>query len=134
MSKKNKSGESPADSLANMRALITRFFQLTLERQFAEAERMLERLRARMRKNEWNRGYIQALNGIILTQRSGDERYAFLANPILDDEEAIEKNRRDFLNYVKSDIHAEYDRGFFSAWADCLRTTLKAREKAKQAG
>jgi len=131
--KKSKNDENPPASLANMRALTTRFFQLVLERQFAEAERILERLRTKTRKNEWNHGYIQALNGIIITQKSGDERYAFLTNLNLDDEEALKKNRREFLNYVKSDFHADRDRGFFSAWADFLRVILKFKEKGKQA-
>jgi len=132
----SKDDEKTSASLANTRILATRFFQLALERQFAEAERILERLRAKrtkMGKNEWNRGYFQALNGIILTQKSGDERYAFFGNLSLDDEETLKKNRREFLNYIKDDLQADYDRGFFSAWADFLRTVLKAREKAKQA-
>lgn len=133
MSKKNKSNEKPPVSLSSTRALTTRLFQMVLERQFAEAERILERLRMKMRKNEWDRGYMRALNGIILTQKSGEERYAFLANLNLDDEKALEKNQREFLSYLKSDFHAEYDRGFFSAWVDFLRTILKTREKARQA-
>jgi len=48
------------------RTFITRFLQLVAERKFAEAERMLERSKARTRKNEWNLGYFQALSGILL--------------------------------------------------------------------
>lgn len=84
-----------------------------------------------MKRNEWNRGYLQALNGILLTQKSSDERYAFLANLDLDDEKTIRKHRRDFLNQIKSEFHAEYDRGFFSAWSDFLRVILKLKKKTK---
>lgn len=130
MSKKSRDKRSLRASLA----YINRLFQLVLERQFTEAERTLERLKERMEKNEWNSGYLQALNGMILTQRSGDERYAFLTNLDPNDEEALKKHRRDFLKHVKSGFHADYDRGFFSAWADFLWTTLGTRKKAKLAG
>jgi len=134
MSKKNTSNEKPQASLATTRALTIRFFQMVLERQFAEAERILERLKTKARKNEWDRGYIWALNGIVLAQKSGEERYAFLTNLDLNDEKELERNRRELLEHVKSDFHAEYDRGFFSAWADFLRTILKTRQTVKQAG
>jgi len=133
MLKKNKNNGNSSASLANTRTLSTLFFQTVLERQFAEAERILESLRTKMSKNEWNRGYLWALNGIILAQRSGEERYTYLTSLDLNDEETLRKNVREFLKYVKSDFHAEYDRGFFSAWTDFLRTTLNVGKRSKQA-
>lgn len=94
---------------------------------------MLERLKDKTRKNEWNRGYLQALNGMIVTKKSNDERYAFLANLDLENEEDIKKNRREFLNQIRCDFHTDYDRGFFMAWADLLRVILKVREKIRPA-
>jgi len=132
MLSKSKNDRNQSDSLANSRALVMRFFQLALEKHFDEAERLLESLRAKMRKNEWNRGYMQALHGVILTRKSGEER-SFLTNLNLDDEEALKRHRREFLNYVRGDFYADYDRGFFSAWGDFLRVILSARQKAKQA-
>lgn len=108
-------------------ALITRFFQLVSQRSFAEAGRVLERLKTRMKKTERNRGYIQALNGIILIQRSSDERYAFLRNLDLDNVKELKRQRGEFLKNAKSSFHADYDRGFFSAWADFIYVILKTR-------
>jgi len=133
MSKKDSGSKDASRSLTGSRALATRFYQLTLERRFAEAERMLERLKDKTRKNEWNRGYLQALNGMIVTKKSNDERYAFLANLDLENEEDIKKNRREFLNQIRCDFHTDYDRGFFMAWADLLRVILKVREKIRPA-
>ena len=48
---------------------VTRFFQLVTKRQFAEAERILERLKLKTPKTEWNRGYLRALRGMLLAQR-----------------------------------------------------------------
>jgi len=130
MSKKNRTRYKGLPTSST--AFVIRFSQLVMERKFAEAERILERLRKRMKQNEWNKGYLQALNGIILIQKSNDERYAFLSNLNLEDEKTIRKHRQEFLNQIKSEFQADYDRGFFSAWADFLRILLKLNRKTKE--
>jgi hypothetical protein len=116
------------------RVLITRFFQLVTERQFAEAERMLERSKKRARKNEWNEGYFQALSGILLAQRSNDHRYLFLPHINPTEEDELKNYRRDFLEHTRNVIHGDYDRGYFSAWNDYIRLLLKLSrgEKSKK--
>lgn len=107
-------------------AFVTRFFQLLADRTFAEAERVLKRLRKRVRKTEWNRGYLQALSGMLLAQKSGDQ-YVFLSNMNSNDKDLLRKNRREFLEYAKGGLHTDYDRGFFSAWAEYMRVMLKSK-------
>jgi hypothetical protein len=103
-------------------ALVTRFFQLLINRQFAEAERELERLKQRMHKTEWNRGYFRALYGMLLTRRSNNsDTYALFSKLDLTDKKLLQDYRREFLNHVKNRFHGDFDRGFFSAWADCMR-------------
>lgn len=131
MSNMGESNNKTSASLAGARTLMARFFQLVLRRQFAEAERIFERLQTKMKKNEWNTGYLQALSGILLVQRSGDERYALLTGLNLEEEGELKRNRRDFLNLAADDYQAEYDRGYFSAWADFLRVVPRVREKQK---
>lgn len=114
------------------RVFVTRFFQLVAERRFAEAERMLERSRKRARKNEWNKGYFQALSGILLAQRSNDDRYLFLPHINPTDEDELKNYRRDFLEHTRNMIHADYDRGFFSAWNDYIRVLLKLSHVKKR--
>ena len=110
------------------RVFVTRFFQLASRRRFAEAERVLERIKAKIQETEWNKGYFQALNGILLTLKTKDA-YAFMSNLDLNNEKDLKKYRRDFLQQSKKKILADYDRGFFSAWADYIRVSLKTREK-----
>jgi hypothetical protein len=109
------------------RVFVTRFFQLATRRRFAEAERVLERIKLKVQETEWNRGYFEALNGILLTQKSNDE-YAFLQNLDLGNEGELKKYRREFLKQARNKIHADYDRGFFSAWADYMRVSIRMRE------
>jgi hypothetical protein len=104
-------------------ALVTRYFQLVVNRQFAEAERELERVKQKMHKTEWNRGYFRALYGMLLTRRSNNnnDSYAFFSKLDLNDKAALHGYRREFLDHVKNRLHGDFDRGFFSAWADCMR-------------
>jgi len=104
---------------------VTRFFQLVTKRQFAEAERVLERLKKRMQRTEWNRGYFRALRGILLARKSNDDRYVFLSSLDFSDKEVLQVYRREFLRNARDRLHGDYDRGFFQAWADFMRVLLK---------
>jgi len=99
----------------------TRFFQLVTSRQFAEAERILERVKQKMHISERNRGYFQALYGILLTQKNNDDRYAFMSSLDPTNKKQLRNYRKEFLSHVESRLHAEYDRGFFQAWTDYMR-------------
>ncbi|PMB74075.1 hypothetical protein C0199_01445 [Candidatus Bathyarchaeota archaeon] len=107
-------------------ALVTRFFQLILNKQFAEAERELERLKQKMHKTEWNRGYFRALYGMLLVRKSNNnDSYAFFSKLDLSDKEALQAYRRKFLSHMKNRLHGDFDRGFFAAWSDFMRVVSK---------
>jgi hypothetical protein len=102
-------------------ALVTRFFQLLVSRQFSEAERELERLKQKMQKTEWNRGYFRALYGMYLSRRNNGDNYALFSKLDLSDKVALHAYRREFLEHTKNGLHGDFDRGYFSAWSDCMR-------------
>jgi hypothetical protein len=107
------------------KVFVTRFFQLITARQFAEAERILERLKQKITMSERNRGYFQALYGMLLAQRNNDDRYAFLSNLNLKDKSELQSYRREFQRQSENHLHADYDKGFLSAWADYMRILSK---------
>jgi ATP/maltotriose-dependent transcriptional regulator MalT len=113
--------------------LITRLFQLISERKFTEAERVLERVKSKMERNgqkDFNQGYLTALNGIILTNKSGNEAsYEFFANINLNDVNALKKHYKDFLEKSESRFLADYDRGYFSALCDYMRVALRTAQR-----
>jgi len=86
---------------------------------------VLERLKQKMQMNERNRGYFQALYGMLLAQRNNDDRYAFLSNLNMNDKKQLKSYRLEFLRQSQHRLHADYDRGFFSAWADYMRILPK---------
>ena len=103
---------------------VVRFFQLLKGRRFAEAERVLERIRQKTNETEWNSGYLHALDGVLLATKTNDS-YAFIQNVNFEDEKDLRKNRKEFLKEYKNKIHSDYDRGFFAAWADYMLISVK---------
>jgi hypothetical protein len=102
-------------------ALVTRYFQLIVNRQFTEATRELERLKQKMQRTEWNRGYFRALYGMYLSRKNNGDAYAFFSKLDLTDKEALHGYRREFLDHMQNGLHGDFDRGYFSALADCMR-------------
>jgi hypothetical protein len=102
-------------------ALVTRYFQLIVKRQFTESERELERLKQKMQKTEYNRGYFRALYGMLLSRKSSSDNYSLFSKLDLTDKVSIHMYRREFLEHAKNGLHSDFDRGYFSAWSDCMR-------------
>ena len=102
-------------------ALVTRYFQLIVNRQFTEAERELERLKQKMQKTEYNRGYFRALYGMLLSRKSSNDNYALFSKLDLTDKASLHMYRREFLEHTRNGLHGDFDRGYFSAWSDCMR-------------
>jgi len=67
---------------------------------------------------------------MLLTQRNGDDRYAFLTNFKMEDKKELNSSRREFHRQSEYRLHADYDRGFFSAWADYVRILSKIESTA----
>ena len=106
-------------------ALVTRYFQLLVNRQFTEAERELERLKQKMQKTEWNRGYFRALYGMYLSRKNNGDEYSLFSKLDLSDKVALHGYRREFLDHMRNGLHGDFDRGYFSAWADCMRILVR---------
>ena len=114
-------------------ALVTRYFQLVVSRQFTEAERELERIKQKMQKTEWNRGYFRALYGMYLSRKSGaTDDYAFFSKLDLSDTAALHAYRKEFLDHMRNGLHGDFDRGYFSAWADCMRILTRMEIPSQQ--
>ncbi len=101
--------------------LVTRYFQLLVNRQFTESERELDQIKQKMQKTEWNRGYFRALYGMFLSRRANGDPYAFFPKIDLTDKAALHSYKREFLAHVGNGLHGDFDRGYFSAWAECMR-------------
>jgi hypothetical protein len=107
--------------------LVTRFFQLLAEKKFSEADRLLKNIRERSSTSEWDRGYLEALQGMLLVAKSRD-KYAYFNNLDLGNLEQVEEGMKAQL---KLKVRDDRDRGFFRAWCDYVK--LLANTKLLQA-
>jgi len=106
---------------------IIAFFKSVLERRFSDAERAMNAVREkRFGNSEFKSGYLNALEGILLSLRSGDTR-DFL-NKASFDAESMEGYRREFGAFVMEGAHTSFDMGYFSAWSDFMHYRLKSEE------
>jgi hypothetical protein len=97
----------------------------------AEAERMLEKIRSEMAmKTTWSKGYLNALEGMLIALKSGDSKYAYLNRLDPENHTSIEKARRRFKEEANNPLEDEFDKGFFAAWDDYL-LFLKAMKHHK---
>ncbi len=84
-----------------------------------------------VKKNEFNKGFLRALNGMILAHRSNDDQYVFLSSMNFNNRQELIKYRREFSRNVKNKLHSDYDRGFFKAWTEYMRVLIKLEESKK---
>ena len=77
----------------------------------------------------------RALYGIYLSRKnSATDDYAFLSKLDLSDKVALHNYRKEFLEHMGNGLHGDFDRGYFSAWADCMRILTRMKLRRQQNG
>jgi len=100
-------------------AAVEKYFILIGERRMSEAERELQTIREKSDNSQWEKGYMKALEGLLLTQKSTSDKYIYLARFNMN-EESAKKLKMEFTEHASNELHGEYDRGYFKALSDYL--------------
>src|SRR5437899_1741838 len=112
---------------------VNRFFQSVEARAWTDAEKELDGIRQKAENALWYKGYVKALEGLLLTYRTNDDKYIYLPKMLgTSGEESINQLRKDFGEFAANEIHGEYDRGYFKALEDYV--TLLSSMKSPQQG
>lgn len=99
------------------RELLTRFLKNLFGRKFTDAERILESFKERDFINEeFKKGYLNALEGMLLSSRSGDERDFY--NKANFNNKNLHEYKKEFSSIRDKVSSSNFDRGYFSAWSD----------------
>lgn len=100
------------------RLLADDFLHELIGGRFVYADKVLQRMREEKSSAQWQRGYVNALEGMLLALGSRNDR-SVLINQI----GAKEANRfaKSFSRQSKNRMQSEFDRGFFAAWVDYMR-------------
>jgi hypothetical protein len=92
-------------------------------RAWTDAEKELDVIRQKSDGSPWSRGYVKALEGLLLTYRNTDDKYVFLPKVLANrTEETIGSLRKEFSEFAANELHGEYDRGYFKALEDYIAT------------
>ncbi len=117
-------------------ASINKYLQHVGQRAWTDAEKELDTIKQKSDSTQWSRGYVKALEGLMLTYRNDDDKYIYLPKTLTNksgpENEAL---RKEFEEFAANEIHGEYDRGFFKALEDYLSqvaTLRPAQESAEQ--
>ena len=60
-----------------------------------------------------------------LSRKKSNDEQTFFAKLDFSDKAAVHGYRREFLDHTKNGLHGDFDRGYFSAWADCMRVLAR---------
>ena len=91
-----------------------------LDRKFTDAEKALKVLKQKKFSDEdFKQGYINAMEGLLLSVRSGDERDFYNRNNF--NEKSLKAHRDEFKEFRKTPIRTQFDSGYFAAWSDIMQ-------------
>lgn len=108
------------------RESVVLFFDNLRERKFSDAERELENIKEKkFPDEEYRDGYINAMEGLMLSVRSGDERDFYNKNDIT--EKSLDDYVKEFKGLRKMPIRTQFDQGYFSAWTDILQYRINTK-------
>jgi len=99
---------------------IDKYLRLVVERKIADAEKEIETLKPKFSNTEWNRGYVKALEGLLLTRKANDDNYLFFAKKEFD-KKSLKALMKESANNAESPLYGDYDRGFFSGLAQLVK-------------
>jgi len=98
---------------------VNKFLEQVEARAWTDAEKELDIIRQKSDNSQWSRGYVKALEGLMLTYRTNDDKYIFLPKVLASrTEDTINSLKKEFSEFAANELHGEYDRGYFKALDD----------------
>jgi hypothetical protein len=102
-----------------------KFFQAVIDRRIADAEKELDTIRTLLPSTESGKGYLKAIEGLLLAAKSNEDKYLYLSK-IEKTSKNLRTLRREFSQQSKSTIHGDFDRGYFQALESYVRILERA--------
>jgi hypothetical protein len=103
---------------------IDEYLRLIVERKITDAEKELEELRPKFTNTEWNRGYVKAIEGLLMTRKANSDNYLFFARREFD-KKSLKTLEKEFTNNAESPLYGDYDRGYFSGLVQLTKVMEK---------
>jgi hypothetical protein len=104
----------------NIQNKASKYLKAMAERRIKDGEIEFDRISSSLDDSEWNRGYLKALEGLLMTFRTNNGKYLYLQRKELEDKKIRKKLKDELEEHSNNELHADYDRGFFSALTDYI--------------
>lgn len=91
-----------------------KFFQMIIERRISDAEKELDTIRTTIPSTELAKGYMKALEGLLLSAKSNDDKYLYMSR-IEGTPKDVKALRKEFEAHIANRLHVDYDVGYFQA-------------------
>lgn len=116
-------------------SISTKYLKAIAERRIKDGELEFDRISLSLDDSEWNKGYLKALEGLLITFRTNNSKYLYLHRKELEDQKMRNKFKEELKKHSDNELHADYDRGFFSALTDYFaiidqRKSIRRSKKA----
>jgi hypothetical protein len=129
--RKTKQKDADRQSPTIPKLEVNKFLQQVEDRAWTDAEKELDNIRQKSDGGQWSRGYVKALEGLLLTFRGNDDKYIYLPRIVgISPPEVVGELKDEFAQFSVSDIHGDYDRGFFKALEDYLSSVPISKQSA----
>ncbi len=106
-------------------AAVDKYLRFIVDRRIADAEKELEDLRPKMGDTNWDRGYVRALEGLLLTRKANNDNYLFFTKREFD-KKSLKLLMKGFSDIAGSLLYGDYDRGYFSGLARLVKVMEEA--------
>jgi len=106
------------------KSLAGSFFKFLVNNKRTAAERALIKIRQKVQSSPWHRGYINALEGMVAALDTKKNQSLFLHQIKAKNNKGPSKI---FLQHSRNELLDDFDRGYFSAWADYMYTLRKTK-------
>jgi hypothetical protein len=113
----------------------SKYLKAIAERRIKDGEAEFDRISLSLDDSEWNKGYLKALEGLLITFKTNNSKYLYLHRKDLEDQKIKKKFKEELKKHSNNELHADYDRGFFSALMDYFAITeqRKSSRRSKKA-
>ena len=98
--------------------ISSKYLKAIVERRIKDGEVEFDRINLSLDDSEYNKGYLKALEGLLITFRTNNSKYLYLHRNDLEDPKIRKKFKEELKKHSNNELHADYDRGFFSALMD----------------
>ena len=111
--------------------MASKYFRTIAERRIKDGEVEFDRVSLSLDDSEWNKGYLKALEGLLITFRTNNSKNLYLQRKELEDQKMRKKFKEELKQHSNNELHADYDRGFFSALLDYFTVTEQGKSSRR---